>query len=281
MVNYTARELKIVIPQWNRARRKNRILLLVEGNFDKAFFSSFLKSSRDVFDVLGLDHEKGRSNKEDVISFVNKSEHSAIGFVDSDFDYAVDLMQDDIEKVRPYGAMILDTEKCTDLNMLIISKMNLEDYLQKNIPDKSKIVQIVQVSRIIGVIRFFKRHYERKNPGKILHLKFPSIHESLTERPNKCSINDIRSILEVKSSKNSNNDFFFNKITEKKIITTLDRFTDNKLDIYSFVNGHDITKLMKSIGGINNINIETELRKIGEKNENLCKELYSRLISLS
>lgn len=281
MVNYTARELKIVIPQWNRARRKNRILLLVEGNFDKAFFSSFLKSSRDVFDVLGLDHEKGRSNKEDVISFVNKSEQSVIGFVDSDFDYVVDMIQDDIEKVRPYGDQILDTEKCTDLNMLIISKMNLEDYLQKNISDKSKIEQIVQVSRIIGVIRFYKRHYERKNPGEILHLKLSSIHEALTERPNKCSINDIRSILSRKSSNNSNNSFFFNKITEEKINKTLVRFTNNKLDIYSFVNGHDITKLMKSIGGIEKRNIETELRKIGENNENLCKEIYSRLISLS
>jgi hypothetical protein len=240
-----------------------------------------LKSYRNVFDVFGLDHEDGSSNKEDVISFVNKSEHSVIGFVDSDFDYAVDMIQDDIESVRPYGDMILDTEMCTDLNMLIISKMNLEDYLQKNISDKSKITQIVQVSRIIGVIRFFKRHYERKNPGKILHLKLSSIHEALTERPNKCSINDIISILKIKSSKNTYNSFFFNKITEEKIITTLDRFTDNKLDIYSFVNGHDITKLMKSIGGIKKINIETELRKIGEKNKNLCKEIYSRLISLS
>lgn len=284
MASYTTRELELVC-RLNSSTRKNRKMLLVEGKYDHKFFSALMKQyGKDLYDVFGLDRDSDKSNKEDLISFVNKdSNHNAIGYVDSDFDYAIDAVQNDVEKIRPYGDRILDTESSTDLNMMIISKTSLVNYLNMNKIGDAHTLQIIEVCRTIGVVRFFKRYHERKNPEKILHLIFSEMHNDLRKNPSKCTPKYVLSVLKERSRMNQANSFFFDKVCEDKINKTLKRFDKEGLENYSFVNGHDLTKVMKSISGIakSETKIERDLLKMGMENKNLCQEIYSKLTSLS
>lgn len=247
MVKYTPKEALIaqkhLIPN---AIRKNRPTVIVEGDFDARTICKFCKT--ESIDIGAYEWESD-DKKGDLINLVQQwpNQSVVIGIVDADYDGILEDMYD-YANLLPYGENIFDTSPFTDMNLLLISDLRLEKYLLGENLTENGTSNVISIVEWFGVLRFLKKRYEYKNKCRV-HIPLSELRKNIVqsriEPPQ--TIEEFSKILEEISPHNTKR--FFDDIRKfNRLEKVLSRFANEGIEFRRYINGHDLSSMMKLFG---------------------------------
>jgi len=259
-----------------RAINNGEKFLMLEGNFDQSFFSKLLREHRIRGVTLLNLHEENidvESNKDYILGFVNEyaDDYSNLyAFVDADYDFAVDSMNQPGDSILPYSKNIFDTSPATDLDTKLISYHNVENYLQSIGCRDSEHIRILAISSMLGCLRYHKHSMERSNHG-VVYANFSGLLKNLTSVTERVSFESLVGALKKESkSMGSLTKKYFEKMMKKGVYEdTLANFQRKGLAQCSYIRGHDIMEVICAVKGWKKIHkniLEKELIKSNVKN---------------
>ena len=254
-----------------RATNNGGKFLLLEGKFDHSFFSKLLRKHR-VREVTLLNlHEANidvESNKDYIIGFVNEyvDDYSNLyAYVDADYDFIVDSMNQHGDSILPYSDKIFDTSPATDLDSKLISYQDVKNYLQSIGCNEFERIRILSILSMLGCLRYHKHSLERSHHG-VVYANFSGLMKSLTSVTESVSFESLVCALKKESkSKGSLTKKYFEKVMKKGVYEdTLTKFQRKDLAECSYIRGHDIIEVICAVRGWNKTHkkkLEIELIK--------------------
>jgi len=245
---------------FHQSKRKKRPTIIVEGNYDLKVFQKVVNTK-----LVNINSYKWPSNdnKGDLIKLVkrldnldkeNNHQNYVVGVVDADCDLVIDQFYK--SNFIPYAENVFDTSPFTDLNLLLTSRLNLEEYLSAENLSSSDFNNIYNVLAWFSAIRTLKKRFEnlKKKP---VFLHFSDMKQDLLEKDKNTpkTIEEFVEMLEILSRtkirgySNSPTKKFFDFIrNNNRLEKVLNMLKGGDVKYFQHVNGHDLSFSVRLFG---------------------------------
>jgi len=272
------------------SKRNRRPTIIVEGDYDLRVFQRVV--NKKLVYVKSYDWETG-SNKSDLIRLVRElddldmqknHQNYVIGIVDADCDVVIDNVYN--SNFLPYAGNVFDTSPYTDLNLLLTSRLSLDDYFLSESLLSSDSNRALDILKWFSIIRILKKRFEDVKNKKVYiyfqeikskllknNLKIPDSIESLVEEFERVSRNSL------KNYSNSQTKTFFEYIRKNDRLEKVhNKISVGDVKYFQYVNGHDLSFTVSLLGSKNRIS-RIEERLINHENLDYLKEteLFTQL----